>query len=1050
VELPLTRPVAPTSSPNHLKTEVLSNHPCLEDGTVLAQRFRIIKKLGAGAQGLVYAANDELLDTKVALKVVEGTLSDPAKMSSVRNEVNIARQLQHPNIIRVHDVFCDEKIVFFTMEFVPGEPLFERLEREVSQPQFDAWKHQLLEAIAACQAVHVKHGDIKPDNILVDEHNNLRLIDFGIGQSIDVIEQTSGHHYYTAPEVIEMGKTNEQSDLYSAGKVLFDILARVSIPAWSLKAKIWLARQNSLLKKLTARHPQNRPTLDNLLSERNNNTGWLRASLTTVLVVAVAIALYMATNTNAPSDTAIKDLSSKQEPLQLLLLSEPNFPLLETIGDLLRYPLSTHPNIALVGKEQTASLIENLAISPTSNETQRVDLASLLFADTVLMLDATPTSSDSYLLHASLLTMPSNSAVFTTTQSVNTNTLSEDLNTFASRLMAELFDALATQHPLPDLRYLDVLDKAWQKGETLLPAQAIDALTDNSPDYPGGWVAKANLYLEEGNYADAKRALDALMAIQPLAHYWKLQAELIRAQINDDVNLAQQSIDALTSQYPNRPQLLAIRADIYQWAGNDDAAMADYKAALVLRPNDGQLWFNLARLQIINGDIEAAIEEPLTRALVAFRNTKDVRGESLVLNAFGIAHLRMAETETAAKYFKDALVLRKPTTQPSERAKTLANLALTSSMMGYYDKAEASLKEALSLIDSNGELVQKGHILDALGFLYEEQGHFERALEHYKLGLDLRVQLDDSILQPESMSNVAYMHFLIGDLSLAEIYWQQAKVLFERNGDKVHLLRTLQHLAQLSLVKGNYTMASRYLSNVENQLSDENEHERLYSHLLYSFFNFANGEPTQAQMHINEAVVLAEKIGDLKGFVEATLWRGEICLKTADWQCLQDTLTKVEPEIAPQQHEQYAVYRWLQIAMDNHNGQAIDIENVVLEMLEITQQVPVITTMKVLLDLQQRLDLSETSEFMTTLSSIVKPTYYQPYLDWLYLKALFGNDKALNQLEQQVTLYDKYWRNHIFYSVIPNQKERQQILTSQWLNRLPEAQAKNYRMAYLE
>ena len=99
MEKALNRPDVFSSQNNSLKTEALALGASVTPNSRLANRFRILERLGSGAQAAVYSALDELLDVKVALKVIEGGASDPVKMQTIRNEVNIARQLQHPNIV---------------------------------------------------------------------------------------------------------------------------------------------------------------------------------------------------------------------------------------------------------------------------------------------------------------------------------------------------------------------------------------------------------------------------------------------------------------------------------------------------------------------------------------------------------------------------------------------------------------------------------------------------------------------------------------------------------------------------------------------------------------------------------------------------------------------------------------------------------------------------------------------------------------------------------------------------------------------------------------
>ena len=1050
----MNRPDVFSSQNNSLQTEALALGPTIAPNSRLANRFRIIERLGAGAQACVYSAIDELLDVKVALKVIEGGASDPVKMQTIRNEVNIARQLQHPNIIRVHDVFSDGDVAFFTMAFIEGAPLYSRLQQPISKTAFDKWQQQLIEALLACKAVGIKHGDIKPDNILIDHNEDIKLIDFGIGQSTVSGAQTSGHQHYTAPEVVQTGKASEHSDTYSLGKVLEDILHCVKKEGMGFSYYLWLKKRKACIAQLAHHLPAKRLSLEQALqlcTSDNEGNASKKAIVTfsviaaLVVVISISILSYVRYQKNKPQ-------LATDSPIQLLVLNDPQYPLLDTINTLLRYPLSTHPNIVLDNKDQTRELVDNLALSPFDRDNERADLAAMLAADSVLLLDATPTSSNTYLLHASVLSMPANTPIFTVSHNVDANSLSDDLSVFANTLIRSLFDAIKTQspQPLPDLRYLDALDSAWQKGETLNSADAIDAIIAATPDYPGGWVAKARNAINSGDYDNARQAIETLGNLPNLSQYWKLQGELLRAELNEDLALAQQSINALVSQFPDRPDLLSMRADIYQWAGEDAKAMVDYQAALALRPNNGQLWFELARLQIINGDIDTATSDTLTRALVAFRQSKDNEGESLVLNAFGIAYLRTADNVAAARYFNDALALRDAKTQPSQRAKTLANLAIATSLTGDYATAEASLEEAVQLLHDLGDLAQEAHINDTLGFMFEERGQFARALDYYKRGLDIRVQTDDKVLQPQSMSNVAYMHFLIGDISLAEIYWQQAKMLFERNGDESHLLRTHQNLAQLSLVKGDKNTASMHLTTVEKKLGSRHNQEKMINNLLFSYLNFANGNVTEAIQHAANAKRLAQESEDSRAETEVLLWEGEICLLTANWSCLEQHLAAVSPTISEERHEQFAVYQWLTLGLKHYQGKLNNESDHIYNTLVDNTNVPAITEIKILLDMQQRLSLSPSSKTMEKLSALIKPTYYQQYLQWLYIKASFGDESSIEKLKQKLALYPSYWRNHLYYRAVPGKEATVDSLTTQWLTQLPEQQASQYRNAYFE
>ena len=111
---------------------------------------------------------------------------------------------------------------------------------------------------------------------------------------------------------------------------------------------------------------------------------------------------------------------------------------------------------------------------------------------------------------------------------------------------------------------------------------------------------------------------------------------------------------------------------------------------------------------------------------------------------------------------------------------------------------------------------------------------------------------------------------------------------------------------------------------------------------------------------------------------------------------------------------------------------------------------PVITEIKILLDIQQRLSLNENSSAMEKLSSLIKPTYYQPYLQWLYVKASLGDEESIEKLKQKLALYPNYWRNHLYYRAIPGKEDTVDDLTSKWLSQLPEQQGGDYWNAYFD
>ncbi|MCU7553669.1 tetratricopeptide repeat protein [Alteromonas sp. ASW11-19] len=1033
---------------DELSTQQLHSAHRLAANTLLAGRFRVISQLGAGSQASVYAAHDTLLEVDIALKLIDGTPTDPQHLQGVRNEVVLARKLQHPNIVRVHDVFADDEHVFFTMAYVEGVPLYERLLQPISRTHYRRWSEQLLDALHACHQAGVRHGDIKPDNILIDTDDNLLLIDFGIGRAAQSSgdTQTSGHAAYSAPEVLQTGTPTDTSDTYSAGKVLGDMLGAVANARFSLSDTLWRRRQQRFIAKLTQTNPTARPDIAEAADAlRNTPSPRLFSIVAAAGVVAVlVIATVLVVRQPGEQAPALPDRT-----LQVVMVHDPAFPLLGTMADILYGPLATEPELAIIPPEQAERLVENLAIQPWEVSAERADMAASLGVDVVVVLDAVPTGSRAYLMRGTARFMPVDKTLVDVTHEVQTATLDADIQQFAEKLVAALYDELEVDSPQPNLAYMAALRGTDSQSAPDL-ASTVTALQEEYPEYPGGWLEGAQIAWEDGNLLKAREYLDVLFSLQPESDYWHLQGQLIRAQMNDDLALAQQAADSLIAQYPDRPRLLATRAAIHEWANNSEQAMADYQQALTLSPHNGQYWFELARLEIINGDIEYAIDEPLTKALVAFRKAGDRRGEGLVLNAFGVAHLRLSDYAVAQRYFTDALAIRDADTSPSDRATTLANLANVAAINGEFTVAEDALSEASDLLQAIGDRARLAHVLDTLGFLYEERGRYQKALGFYKRGLDIRVQEDDNAKQAESMSNVAYMHFLTGDFSLAEIYWQQAINQFEKLNDQAHLLRTWQNMAQLSLVKGDNRAATRLLSKVADALTTEQTQEQMYNSLLFSYLHFNEGRLDDAGKHMQNARKLADDSNDSRAWVAITLWQTEMCVMTADWQCVESQLPRLQQEVTPDMLEAYAVLGWLTTAyrLETTSADQVSVDEYLTTLSDLS--IPVVTELQIKLDLLERMPALADTDVMQGVGDKVAPRYYQAYLQWLYLQALAGEQQ--DTLTQQLAAHPDYWRNHLYYQAVEADEgqARQQQLTESWLSQLTENQAEQYRQTYLE
>jgi serine/threonine protein kinase/Tfp pilus assembly protein PilF len=203
------------------------HHPVFAPGEVFAGRYRMVERIGSGGMGDVWRADDLVLETEVALKVIES--ASPAARERIFKEVRLARQITHPAVCRVFDVGEAQGVIFFSMELIRGEDLaalLRRVGRLPSEKVVDIGR-QLCAGLAAAHAQGVLHRDLKPANILIDNDGFVRISDFGIAIPRTEADRHTftGTPAYMAPEQRTPGMAvSERTDVYALGLVLYDLL----------------------------------------------------------------------------------------------------------------------------------------------------------------------------------------------------------------------------------------------------------------------------------------------------------------------------------------------------------------------------------------------------------------------------------------------------------------------------------------------------------------------------------------------------------------------------------------------------------------------------------------------------------------------------------------------------------------------------------------------------------------------------------------------------------------------------------------------------------
>jgi serine/threonine protein kinase len=205
----------------------------LKAGNVIQGKYEILRCLGAGSMGMVYAVKHlDLQDRILAMKVLYSDVAkDEVQAARFKNEIVASYEVNHPNVVRAYDYFKEGDLIAYTMEYVSGGDLADRLNDEnlISIADSISMLKQMASGLAVIHKAGIIHRDLKPENILISSDGSIKITDFGIARTVKGPRLTDhggivGTFAYVSPEYLEYGKLDCRSDIYSIGVLAYEMI----------------------------------------------------------------------------------------------------------------------------------------------------------------------------------------------------------------------------------------------------------------------------------------------------------------------------------------------------------------------------------------------------------------------------------------------------------------------------------------------------------------------------------------------------------------------------------------------------------------------------------------------------------------------------------------------------------------------------------------------------------------------------------------------------------------------------------------------------------
>lgn len=766
--------------------------------------YRIESELGSGGMGEVYLAHDTILDRKLAIKLLPFELDEGERTTRLIREAKAIARLDHPNICAIHEVAEEDGISFIVMQHVDGETLASLLERRPDLSKLLDVMAQVADALSEAHAHGIVHRDIKPQNIMITNRGQVKVLDFGLAKVVGSVERPSGDEEpqsfwsapgviagtapYMSPEQATGSPVDTRSDLFSLGVVLYQCVARRLPFSGSSPMDTCRKVAHYHPPAPSELNPNISPDLDRVImkmlakdpGERYQSASDLSRDLRG-LAAALSIEMPGQRTLESAAGWSVKRLRRRTWAFAALVLLFISIALLITLPGPHLTPSHTPTPAAYVSYQEGMVALRAGSYHTASQKFKqavRLDgnyaLALARIAESLAELDDMNGATRAWVQVTDLV--PERAAL-PPVQRLYLDAINQTLVGDFGSAVQSYKQIVEAEGPDKALEYFD-LGRAYEKAGDVENALVSYEKAAGQPPWNPAALLRAGILYRYRDDAKAARLFDSAEQLYSKQNNDEGLGEVLRyrgllnrdaGQLEDARIALEDSLtkaEAAGNHYQQVRAMLALSGVLERLKRADDARLLALRAEAIARQQDLNSLPTQAMIEI--GDVYRSLglydqaEEYLSHAL-EYAERREGRTKARALVSLGRLYVEQHRLDKAWRpYIDEALGMFQQQGDPEGEWKARFQIANATEFVGEYDDAQRMYEECTVRIGGPNYVSRIAQVQEAIGFLFAHREAFPEALERFETARGLFESIPDDAAATNNLLNIADMLWRLG------------------------------------------------------------------------------------------------------------------------------------------------------------------------------------------------------------------------------------------------------------------------------------------------